>query len=319
MANAQSRLSEHIGRELARPCHPSACALADTIATRHGDSVAAVLFYGSCLRQDPSDQPPEGIQDFYLIVDSYRDAYRRRWPAFANALLPPNVFYVETDWHGHRLRAKYAVISRKQFRHATSARAFHPWLWARFAQPAALLRARDDGVRADMTAAVVEAVITMLSASAPLLASPFTARDLWLEALGRTYRAELRPESADRAAHIYQTDRARYDEVAPLALASAPGPPVEVMADGRLATRYGRQERQRARRRWMWRRLVGKPLTVLRLMKSLLTFDGGVDYALWKIERHTGIRVPVSSFERRHPILTSPRLIWRAFRLSAVR
>lgn len=319
MPDARSRLRDRIGRELARSCHPSASALADTIAARHGDTVAAVLFYGSCLRQEPSDRPPEGIQDFYLVVDSYRNAYRRRWPALVNALLPPNVFYLEHDWHGHRVRAKYAVISREQFRRATSARAFHPWLWARFAQPAALLRARDDGIRAEMTTAVSEAVITMLAASAPLLTSPFAARDLWLEALGQTYRAELRPESANRATLIYQAERARYDDIAPLALACAPGPPVEVMTDGRLASRYSHHARRRARRRWTWRRLTGKPLTVLRLTKSLLTFDGGVDYALWKIERHTGIKVPISGFERRHPILTSPRLLWRVYRLSAVR
>ena len=60
-------------------------------------------------------------------------------------------------------------------------------------------------------------------------------------------------------------------------------------------------------------------MSVLRLLKSLVTFDRGVDYALWKVERHTGVQVPVSKFERSHPILTSPKLLWRVYRLSAVR
>ena len=58
---------------------------------------------------------------------------------------------------------------------------------------------------------------------------------------------------------------------------------------------------------------------MLRLIKSLFTFDGGIDYALWKVERHTGIHVPLSGFERRHPILNAPRQLWRVYRLSAVR
>ena len=89
--------------------------------------------------------------------------------------------------------------------------------------------------------------------------------------------------------------------------------------NGRIAHQPTITERTRTGRRWLTRRLIGKPLSVLRLMKSLFTFDGGVDYALWKVERHTGVRVPISNFERRHPILTSPKLLWRVFRLSAVR
>ena len=91
-------LSQAVGQELERRCHPSATTLADAMRARHGETVAAILFYGSCLRQDPSDEPPEGIQDFYVIVDCYRDAYPGWWPAFANRLLPPNVFYIEETW-----------------------------------------------------------------------------------------------------------------------------------------------------------------------------------------------------------------------------
>ena len=49
-----------------------AVALADEIRRRHGASVSAVLFYGSCLREQQLD----GLMlDFYLIVSDYR-AYR---------------------------------------------------------------------------------------------------------------------------------------------------------------------------------------------------------------------------------------------------
>ncbi|MGI9498400.1 MAG: hypothetical protein ACR2P3_00045 [Geminicoccaceae bacterium] len=309
----EQALFNAVGQELGRPCHPSALALADAIRARHGEAVAAVLFYGSCLRQAPGDEPPEGIQDFYVIVDRYRDAYDGWWPAFANRLLPPNVFYIEQAWQGRTVRAKYAVVSSSHFLKGTSPAAFHPSLWARFSQPVALLHARDGKLRAEITAAIARAVRTMLTSAAPLVASPAGPGSLWQEALRQTYRAELRPESAERAATIYAADRERYDRMAHLVFADA------VDCDGTITLCSTMADRRHARRRWLARRLLGKPLSVLRLMKSLFTFDGGVDYALWKVERHTGVRVPISSFERRHPVLTSPRLLWRVFRLSAVR
>ncbi len=312
MAGTPKNLIPAIGEELMRPCHPSSEALARAMAERHGETVAAVLFYGSCLRQDPGDEPPEGIQDFYVLLDRYRDAYAGRLAAIANRILPPNVFYIERPWQGRTVRAKYAVIALDQFRHGTSSRAFHPWLWARFSQPTALLFARDDFSRETVTAAVAEAVSTMLREAAPLAPSRPDERQLWLTALGLTYGTELRPESADRAALIYETDSARYDRMAHLVFGrTRAGGPIDTGAD--------EPARRRARRRWRMRKALGKPLTVLRLMKSLFTFDGGVDYALWKVERHTGVRVPITSFERRHPLLTSPRLLWRVVRLSAVR
>ena len=306
-------LRKAVAEELGREVHPSSKALADAIRERHGATVAAVLFYGSCLRQDPADDPPEGIQDFYVIVDRYRDAYRGRWQAFANHLLPPNVFYIEHPWHGHTVRAKYAVVSRDQFVRGTSSAAFHPSLWARFSQPVALLHARDEDVQAEMTDAIAEAVRTMLLSTAQLVEPPAFPADLWQAALRQTYSAELRPESAERAATIYRADAERYDRMAHLVFAD------QLQADGRISIQATEQEQRLARRTWLFRRLLGKPLSVLRLMKSLFTFDGGVDYALWKVERHTGVRVPITSFERRHPLLNAPRLLWRVFRLSAVR
>jgi hypothetical protein len=55
------------------------------------------------------------------------------------------------------------------------------------------------------------------------------------------------------------------------------------------------------------------------LIKGVFTFDGAVDYALWKVERHAGVRPPVSAWERRHPILASPQLLWRFYRAGAFR
>ena len=82
--------------------------LADAARELHGESVLAVLFYGSCLR---SGTVHEGLADLYLLVDDYRTAFDSHALALFNKLLPPNVFYLEVPFEGHVLRAKYAVLS----------------------------------------------------------------------------------------------------------------------------------------------------------------------------------------------------------------
>ena len=58
---------------------PGIIALADAARERHGDSVRAVLFYGSCLR---SGNVYEGLADLYVLVDDYKSAFNSRALAF---------------------------------------------------------------------------------------------------------------------------------------------------------------------------------------------------------------------------------------------
>jgi hypothetical protein len=304
----RDRLEAWIAREVALPAHPAALALADAIRERHG-GIAAILFYGSCLRQPASAAaPPDGILDFYVLVDRYRDAYPGRLLALANAVLPPNVFHATTSWRGEPVRAKYAVISMAQFRRGLSPASLQTSLWARFAQPCRLVWVRDQQARAAVGAALADAVITMIAAVAPLLERGSSGEQLWLRGFRETYRAELRTEGAARARDIYESARERYDAITPLALAAADA----VDSDTTRARRWEQL-------RWAGRRGRGKTLSVLRLIKSAFTFDGGVDYILWKIERHSGVRLPVSPWQRRHPLLASPVFLWRLYRLGAIR
>jgi hypothetical protein len=58
---------------------------------------------------------------------------------------------------------------------------------------------------------------------------------------------------------------------------------------------------------------------LLRLAKGAFTFVGGVDYLLWKIERHSGVKTTVTAWQRRHPLLAAPGLAWRLYRRGAFR
>ena len=129
---AESALSALVAEELSLPVDARVAAMAGAIAAQYPGAARAVLFYGSCLREQNLD----GLMlDFYLVVSSYREAYGRGWYAFANKLIPPNVFPFEHDG----LAAKYAVLSEAAFAREKSSRARSVSVWARFAQPSRLV------------------------------------------------------------------------------------------------------------------------------------------------------------------------------------
>jgi hypothetical protein len=307
-----------VGAEIAQPVGAAAGVLVDAIVHRHGGVVDAVLFHGSCLRRGDPTAAEDPVFDFYVLVDDYRNVYQGRLAALANALLPPNVFYLETPWRDRTLRAKYAVVTLGQFRRAMSARAVHSYFWARFAQPVRLAYVRDERARAAVVDALADAVITLARNTVGFLGGRFSSGELWTGAFQATYGAELRAERSDRAGLIYEADRERYDRLAAPAVQAA-GFESRIDEDGRLSVAVPEDARRRVAAAWRRRRLLGKLLSLLRLAKGAFTFTGGVDYLLWKIERHSGVRATITPWQRRHPLLAAPGLAWRLYRRGAFR
>src|SRR5215218_5199361 len=129
-------LRDLVAEELRTPVDPKVSAMAAAIAAMHAPASRAVLFYGSCLRE----QQLEGLMlDFYLIVSDYRAAYDRRWLALANRWIPPNVFHFQHDG----LAAKYAVLSEADFHRLNGPETTSVSVWARFAQPSRLVWSAD--------------------------------------------------------------------------------------------------------------------------------------------------------------------------------
>jgi hypothetical protein len=73
--------------------------------------------------------------------------------------------------------------------------------------------------------------------------------------------------------------------------------------------------------RWTWsfRRVYGKVLSVARLIKSLLTFDGGLDYVAWKLGRHSGQSIEIPDRVRRYPLIFVWSLLWKLYRRGIIR
>ena len=283
-------LEELVRAELAVPVDPRVSAMAGAIAAEYGDASRAVLFYGSCLREAQLD----GLMlDFYLIVSDYRAAYPQRWLRAANRLIPPNVFPFE---HGG-LVAKYAVLSEADFYRLNGPETRNVSVWARFAQPSRLVWAKDDAARERAIAAVARAAPTLLGAAIPNAGPLRDDLDLWRQAFALTYSAELRAERKGRSGSVVDADPERYRRFTVPALAAAiPG------TSG-----------------WTRRRIEGKTLSLVRLAKASATFAGGVDYIVWKINRHAGTDIAVKPWQRKYPLLAAVSLLPRLLRSGAIR
>lgn len=302
-----------------RPAHlaPGVHVLADALRTRFGEAIAAILVYGSCFRTG-SD---EGLVDFYVVVDSYRNLPGTSFLRLLYRILPPTVFYLEIPLGDRRVRAKYAVISQADFQRGTSPRWFHSYLWARFAQPSSLLYARDEESTQQIHAARGSAIVTFVTRVLPLLPAAFDAELLWREGLSRTYRAELRAERLDAVARLVQDNLGYYEQVTRAAMPSIPFD-IRVQEEG-PSVRYEATIPERVRfwsgHAWNLRKVLGKTLNVLRLLKGLMTFQGGMDYILWKIERHSGMRPVLSPRLQRHRWLAMGVMLWKLYRQGGYR
>ena len=289
-----SSLRDLIAAELALPVDPRVSAMAGAIAAKHGGASRAVLFYGSCLRQQELD----GLMlDFYLIVSDYRSAYEKKWLSSANRLIPPNVFYFEHDG----LASKYAVLSEADFARFCGGSAPDLSVMARFSQPSRLVWVMDYAARLRIEAAVAEAPVALAAITRPMLRDG-QERDplnLWRRAFELTYGTELRAERKERPGSIVERDASFYRKLtAALPASSTP-------SDGERAWR-------RYRRR-------GKSAQVMRLAKASFTFAGGADYIAWKINRHAGTDIQLKPWQRRWPLLAAISLLPRLLRTGAVR
>ena len=312
VSNADHRaLDAAVEHLLDAPAPPGAQALAQALIARHGHAVAAVLFYGSNFRRGDDS---EGLLDLYVLVDDARVALGKRLSAFACRRLPPNVYYLELPLDGRTVRCKYALLETGAFARYMTAR--QSYFWGRFGQASGLLYARDAAARSQVTQGIAQAVLTLLVRSLPLLGGEFDEPTWWRTALAACYATELRPERPGAVDGLVRDLAPWRGALTPLAARCLLD--VTCDADGyRQSLTHG--ARRAGRLRWAGRRLLGKGLNVARLVKASFTFSGGIDYLLWKVERHSGVRIEPTAFLRRHPLLGIWGVAWRLWRRGGFR
>ena len=288
---------------------PALAALVTKLRQRHNDAISAVLVYGSCLR---SGNIHDGLLDLYLLCDNYRSAYGAGALALANGVLPPNVFYAEHSDGDRVLRSKVTVISLADFRRGCSRAWFQSYIWGRFAQPTRIAWSRDAATRGQVEDCLLDAAYTLLHRALPALPASGSLASLWEAALGLSYNTELRTERSGRARELVLASAEFYESVTRIHADSLVFPfrvyDEEYVSDI--------PPRLQMTSRWAWRlRLVqGKTLSVLRLVKALFTFEGGLDYIAWKLERHTGERITIPDRVRQRPLVHMWAFFWGLYR-----
>ena len=293
-------------------------ALLQQLRERHHGAVNSILLYGSCLR---GGDIFDGLVDLYLICDSYGSAYAGHGLALINWLLPPNVFYAELAYEGKTLRSKYALISTADFRRGCSTRWFESYIWGRFAQPTRMVYCRDESSRYAVEQCVLQASRTFLQRALPCLPAFGSVYDLWRGALALSYGTELRTERSGRAAELAQASLGHFEAVTRQLQGTLDFPFSVYEPEQTLHYRADVSGYRRAAGRlgWLLRRVYGKLMSVLRLLKGLFTFDGGIDYVVWKLVRHSGQEVVVPDRVRRFPLLFMWGFFWRLYRQGVFR
>lgn len=301
---SQTLLYKQLSANLAKAHDDVLAAFVKNLRDTYSTSLMAVVFYGSCMR---TRQYEDAVLDFYVIVDSYRNAYTNKWIALLNKLLPPNVFYIQINCDGQAYRAKYAVISERDLEKRTSNAAFHPYFWARFAQPIAVAYTHKQNTMQWLASMQQQSVLTMVHQAHCMLVREWTSEILWVQSLQLTYSTELRTESKGRANTIYTAEADYFDGIT-----------AALLADGTL-NRGSIHEVNFCKIRWIVRSGVGKLLSVLRLLKATVTFTDGIDYIAWKVHRHTGETIEVNERLRKYPWLFSWPILWRLMRRGKIR
>jgi hypothetical protein len=286
MANARlmrddTALRDLVADTIGRPVHAGVRKLAQELWPRYPDA-AALIAYGSCLR---GEDPKDTLVDFYLLTHDLAEVSSNFFARIGCRLLPPNVHYLEAPPY----RAKYAVMTVAQFARRMRRDVANPYFWARFSQPVALLHGDKELVAGALTAALT----TMYAHGLGLGGEGVEA---FTKGFAETYRTELRSERAGRAEAIVAANEAFYRQ----AVRHMPNvSPINA--------------------NWRRRRMLGKMLSVLRLIKAAFTFAGGADYLAWKIARHSGEAIALKPWQRRHPVIAGLLLLPRLLRSGAVR
>ena len=305
--------SQLIENSLVNSCDfedPQRDQLVEAIKAIYGSSILAILIYGSYLRGKR-----DTLLDFYVLLDNYKTV-RGNIQSWLGQLLPPNVFQIHCGSPPSQARAKYALMTIGQFERAMN-RDFHSYFWARFAQPCGVIYCLDNHVKQRLTAAMKQATCRFVSEVMPVLNPRFSWSELWQRGLTLTYQCELRSEKPGQTRLLVEYNASYYQSLSDALAEEFAG--LEQIKPGQFESSINSWQRKWSRFRWGLRRVQGKVLSVLRIVKAALTFDDALDYLLWKIGRHSNIHLQATERQRKYPLLFAWPLLWRLYRRGAFR
>lgn len=314
MDNLKYTLKDEIARKPESDISPLVAHILSV--ARDSGAVCAMLLYGSGLWQGVEE---DTVWDMHVLVDTYKGFNDKIWHRMAGSVIAPNVYYFEFPSGGRTWRCKCNVMRMDQFQKSARGHCLTPHIWARFSQPCYLSYARSQKDRERILTALGHCVVTFQKFALPFCeAQEISSKDLWTAGFQKTYGMELRSERQDRIEKLYQARAGQYE--------ARTGAAVQ---DGLLSLTPLAKDRYKvdlSPTRTGWRRIshvmslpFKKMAAIFRIIKSSTTFDGGVDYALWKVERHSGITVEVTEFQRKHPLIGGWPVLWKLWRKGALK
>jgi hypothetical protein len=296
---------------------PDVARLVDHLVRAAGDSVWGVLFFGS--RLVGTSPGPHSAADLFVIVRDYGEFYRRFVPSSSasarhprtlarlNRFLPPNILSLKPD--PDAAGAKLFVIDRGGFARATGPRAKDHFCRGRLSQTVAVVWTASDEARRELETRVHDARRSTVDWAVLECPPSFDVLTYCERMLARSYRAEIRPESASRVREVFSAQREFWARTYPPILDASP----DLAARGDRWQLVRRPSRAR-QLRWSWYFRVSRARATLRWSKYVLTFEGWLDYIVRKVELRTGQTIELTPLDRRWPLLTLWPTAWRVLR-----
>ncbi|MGE5125242.1 MAG: hypothetical protein ACM3PV_03050 [Betaproteobacteria bacterium] len=297
-----------------------------TLGAAAGETLEAVVFFGS-RRSGAAGSNAFSAYDLFAIVRAYRPFYEAlraaglagKSPALLAALsrwLPPT--QISLRFEAPELHAKVSVMELAAFSRETSPRRHDHFTIGRLFQPARVVLARSEEVRAAVLAALVSAHAETWRWLWPWLPPAFDAESYGRTALEVSMSWEVRPEPAGRAAALWAAQREAQRPVFAALLTELESRGElqrleAVAAQGGGGPSFAPVARPRA---WAALRLrIYFTCSLLRAtarwLKHVVSFEGWLDYIVRKASRHSGQAIELSPRERRWPFV----FLWaRAFR-----
>lgn len=285
-------------------------ALADHVCSLLGPTARAALHYGS--RAQGRATRPDSAFDFFIIVGSYRQAYR----AFAarpqtqghgtlafilSWILPPNAISVRMRDALGEHEAKCLVFSKRHFRRECSRRARDHFVQGRISQRVLLAWSRDADCAEEAWDAVRQARERTYQWVRVFLPPRFDVAVYCRTMLEVSLTYEIRMEGKGYAETLYAAQRD--------VLRGIYGPVLARLEQRGVLTRdegFYRQVRvagvvTRLRVRTYFR--FSTLRATLRLLKHPFLYDDWLDYLVQKIDRSTGVKVVLTDRERKWPLI----------------
>ncbi len=297
----------------------AASELAEALVGIGAGSIRSILLYGSHMLGANPDR--HSAVDFVVIVDQYRRFYaalnaagelhRPTWLLSMMAgFLPPNAIAFAPE-HARNGIAKCIIVSRAHLERGLGPNPPDHFLLGRLVQkvgPVYSATPNDAEWVEQLLASARDRVLEWLE---PYLDAPLDAEGLGRRMLEVCYRGELRPESGQRAARIFegQADHFREHFGSVLARGVKQGVLVERIGTegdhpGALTTyELARPASAALRRKWRRHFRKSKVRATVRWFKHMATFANWLPYVVRKVERHRGERIELTRLERRLPLI----------------